>query len=265
MSPVPRLYRLCPKCRACPPLDVKPLSNSAPLLGWTDHVHHQAGRDAQRRRCVTYPSLGAALRRDPPERTPGGYRLYSDDEIARLRAMRELIERGWSAAQAATAARGTAIDGGGREIPSPPSSPTPPDLVAAAARYDLAAVEDALDGLFGRGSFEAVIDDLVLTAVARSGRRGRTERSTWRPSTWPAVPCCDGCRRCSTWPASPAAVAGCLSVCHQGADTSSVRWPSRWRCDGWGPTSFTLARTCRPRRGSPPRPRARRRRRSSAS
>ena len=47
-----------------------------------------------------------------PERTPGGYRLYSDDEIARLRAMRELIERGWSAAQAATAAASAGIDRG---------------------------------------------------------------------------------------------------------------------------------------------------------
>src|SRR6188508_1370888 len=84
-----------------------------------------------------------------PERTPGGYRLYSDEEIARLRAMRELIERGWSAAQAATAAAGRQPTTARPEVPSPASSPAPPDLVAAAARYDLAMIEDALDGLFG--------------------------------------------------------------------------------------------------------------------
>jgi DNA-binding transcriptional MerR regulator/methylmalonyl-CoA mutase cobalamin-binding subunit len=105
-----------------------------------------------------------------PERTPGGYRLYSDEEIARLRAMRELIESGWSAAQAATAAATQQPTTTAREVPSPASSPGVPDLVAAAARYDLAAVEDALDGLFGRGSFEAVIDDFVLPAVARLGQ-----------------------------------------------------------------------------------------------
>jgi MerR family transcriptional regulator, light-induced transcriptional regulator len=105
-----------------------------------------------------------------PERTPGGYRLYSDEEIARLRAMRELIERGWSAAQAATAAAAQPSTATAREVSFPASSPAGPDLVAAAARYDLAAVEDALDGLFGRGSFEAVIDDLVLPAVARLGQ-----------------------------------------------------------------------------------------------
>jgi len=105
-----------------------------------------------------------------PERTPGGYRLYSDEEIARLRAMRELIERGWSAAQAATAAAAQPASTANREMLSPASSPEAPDLVAAAARYDLGAIEDALDGLFGRGSFEAVIDDLVLPAVARLGQ-----------------------------------------------------------------------------------------------
>ncbi|MEO8252593.1 MAG: B12-binding domain-containing protein, partial [Chloroflexota bacterium] len=35
--------------------------------------------------------------------------------------------------------------------------------------YDPAAVEGALDDLFGRGSFEAVIDDLVLPAAAMLG------------------------------------------------------------------------------------------------
>ena len=41
--------------------------------------------------------------------------------------------------------------------------------MAAAGRYDLAAIEEVLDDLFGRGSFEAVIDDLVLPAAAMLG------------------------------------------------------------------------------------------------
>ena len=101
-----------------------------------------------------------------PARTPSGYRLYDDDAISRLRAMRGLIERGRSARQAAaevvayeTAPRLLAID-------APAAGPT---LISAAARYDVAAVEGALDDFFGRGSFEAVIDDLVLPAAAMLG------------------------------------------------------------------------------------------------
>ena len=37
-----------------------------------------------------------------PTRTPGGYRLYDDDSIARLAAMHYLVERdGWRPSQAA--------------------------------------------------------------------------------------------------------------------------------------------------------------------
>ena len=104
-----------------------------------------------------------------PERTAGGYRLYDEAAIARLRAMRGLTEQGWSAAQAATAvieASPSAIRGVGTDS----SEANRVDaLVEAAARYDLAGIEDVLDDLFGRGSFEAVIDDLVLPSAAMLG------------------------------------------------------------------------------------------------
>lgn len=105
-----------------------------------------------------------------PERTAGGYRLYDDAAISRLRAMRGLIERGWSARQAATAVLEQS------PVQRPPSvgavSTGPPAgaLASAAGRYDLAATDAALDDLFGRGSFEAVIDDLVLPAAASLGQ-----------------------------------------------------------------------------------------------
>lgn len=101
-----------------------------------------------------------------PARTPSGYRLYDDDAIARLRAVRGLIERGWSARQAAAAVLEEAAAPRARVIDTPERRST---LIDAAARYDAAAVDGALDDLFGRGSFEAVIDDLVLPAAARLG------------------------------------------------------------------------------------------------
>lgn len=129
-------------------------------------------KQASLRSGVPVPLLRAWERRYgvvEPDRSAGGYRLYDDGAIARLRAMRGLIEEGWSAAQAARAV-----------IAAPPAAPaagdlaTPlpamvGDLVEAAKRYDLAAVEHGLDEMFGRGSFEAVIDDLVLPAAARLG------------------------------------------------------------------------------------------------
>lgn len=103
-----------------------------------------------------------------PARTASGYRLYDDDAIARLRAVRGLIERGWSARQAASAV----LEQGATPRPRPRAIGAPErrsTLIDAAARYDPAAVEGALDDLFGRGSFEAVIDDLVLPAAAMLG------------------------------------------------------------------------------------------------
>lgn len=104
-----------------------------------------------------------------PERSAGGYRLYDDDAIARLRAMRALIAQGWSAAQAA----GAVLDGQPSADAAPAGSldlaALGSGLVEAAGRYDVAAVDRILDELFGRGSFEAVIDDLVLPAVRLLG------------------------------------------------------------------------------------------------
>ena len=109
-----------------------------------------------------------------PERTASGYRLYDDAAIARLRAMRQLVEAGWTASQAAEAV-----------IIAPPSTDDPDSFplpvvvggvgadlgafVNAAAAYDAAGLESVLDALFGRGSYEAVIDDLVLPAMAAFG------------------------------------------------------------------------------------------------
>jgi methanogenic corrinoid protein MtbC1 len=103
-----------------------------------------------------------------PERSAGGYRLYDDDAIARLRAMRALIAQGWSAAQAAAEVRvappSAAASSGVSDL-----ADIGPGLVEAAGRYDVAAVDRLLDELFGRGSFEAVIDDVVLPAVRLFG------------------------------------------------------------------------------------------------
>src|SRR6185436_1880698 len=91
-----------------------------------------------------------------PERSAGGYRLYDDDAIARLRAMRALIAQGWSAAQAAAAVVDAPPSAGTASAGPSDLADISPGLVEAAGRYDVAAVDRLLDELFGRGSFEAV-------------------------------------------------------------------------------------------------------------
>ncbi|MES2209766.1 MAG: MerR family transcriptional regulator [Chloroflexota bacterium] len=111
-----------------------------------------------------------------PARTASGYRLYDDASIDRLRAMRQLVDAGHTASQAANA------------VLSAPISPANPPVsrlggpgamgadgaeievfLAAAASYDVIGIESSLDACFSRGSFESVIDDRVLPTVAALG------------------------------------------------------------------------------------------------
>ena len=109
-----------------------------------------------------------------PERTSSGYRLYDDATIDRLRAMRSLIDAGWSASQAARHIETNGVP------PSPaPSEPQrsaigpSEDLAAAfvdaAGALDEARVEAVLDELFAAGSYERVIDAQVMPALRALG------------------------------------------------------------------------------------------------
>jgi MerR family transcriptional regulator, light-induced transcriptional regulator len=144
-------------------------------------------KQASVRSGVPVPLLRAWERRYAvvaPVRTASGYRLYDDAAIARLAAMRRLVDDGWTASQAAEAVRG--FDDAALALQAQVPAPAPPGadastapargeaddrgaLVAAAADYDTASIERVLDGLFTRGSYEAVVDDLLLPAVAALG------------------------------------------------------------------------------------------------
>jgi len=117
-----------------------------------------------------------------PIRTPAGYRLYDDDAIARIRAMRRLIGSGWSPRLAAHAVVEQGPSAADAMVDAPeiaadvtaeangPSAELAERFVAAAATLDGTAVDAVLDDMFGRGSFERVIDELVLPAVVALGQ-----------------------------------------------------------------------------------------------
>jgi len=146
-------------------------------------------KEASARTGVGAPLIRAWERRYgvvEPTRTPSGYRLYDDATINVLLTMRALTESGWTASEAARAilAGEVAVD----EVAVAPVAvatavPRAPAPSAAAthragtiARFVSAAesaspveTEAALDAIFAAGSFEAVVDDLLLPAVAALG------------------------------------------------------------------------------------------------
>ncbi|MDQ2689932.1 MAG: MerR family transcriptional regulator, partial [Chloroflexota bacterium] len=111
-----------------------------------------------------------------PRRTPAGYRLYDDAAIARIRAMRSMVDDGWTPSAAASHLRELSDD----QLPAPPLAAGPaPDtapedlarrFVDAAARMDGAGVQAFLDEIGARGSFETVADRYLFPALRALGR-----------------------------------------------------------------------------------------------
>ncbi len=140
-------------------------------------------KQASIRSGVSIPLIRAWERRYgvvSPQRTASGYRLYDDDAISTLVRVRELTESGWTASEASRAvlAGEVAID------PMPPQllvtsgddATRPHQMVLidrfneAAVAMDIAAIGAALDEMFAQGSFESIVDDLLMPALVEIGR-----------------------------------------------------------------------------------------------
>jgi methanogenic corrinoid protein MtbC1 len=142
---------------------------------------------------LTIPTVRAWERRYgvvQPSRTPTGYRLYDDDAITRLIAMRYLVDGlGIRPRQAAEQmlAGGAALDEAlaasrawwGRGGPTPSVQPdeagagTTPNAVGAfvtAARgLDVASLEETLDEAFAAERFESAMENVVFPALRAIG------------------------------------------------------------------------------------------------
>lgn len=124
-----------------------------------------------------------------PARTTSGYRLYDDDAIARLVAMRYLVESlGIRPSQAAEqlASAGPALDdllATARDWAAPDAAPGLPPrgvapatagdavaaYLAAARTLDVATMEATLDEAFAAERFEAAMDHVVFPALRAIG------------------------------------------------------------------------------------------------
>ena len=100
-----------------------------------------------------------------PGRSPGGFRLYGEEDAERVARMRRALDQGLSAAQAAR----VALEG---------DQPSQGLIEASRARllnaiesYDEAAVQGALDDGLAAFGLEAFVGDLILPALTEVGRR----------------------------------------------------------------------------------------------
>jgi DNA-binding transcriptional MerR regulator/methylmalonyl-CoA mutase cobalamin-binding subunit len=131
---------------------------------------------------LTVPVLRAWERRYgivEPRRSPAGYRIYDEGAIARLTAMRRLVQAGWSPSAAAaaiksgTAPTDVADPSSGSDAVAPADRPTASDLgssfVDAAGNLDSDRLEVLLDDMFARGSFERVADEHLMPAAVALG------------------------------------------------------------------------------------------------
>jgi MerR family transcriptional regulator, light-induced transcriptional regulator len=140
-------------------------------------------KQASIRSGVSVPLIRAWERRYgvvSPQRTPSGYRLYDDDAIATLVRVRELTESGWTASEASRAVLAGEVE----LAPTPDLTSVPLSDDAAHARQaeligrfteaakamDIAATGAALDEIFAQGSFEAIVDDLLMPALVALGQ-----------------------------------------------------------------------------------------------
>jgi DNA-binding transcriptional MerR regulator len=101
-----------------------------------------------------------------PQRTDGGFRLYSHDDLRRVESMRAHLARGVSAAQAAVLAAAPE---------APAITPAPAD-VGAGLREALDALDDtgaqvAFDELLARYGVDSILRDVILPYLHDLGRR----------------------------------------------------------------------------------------------
>ncbi len=136
-------------------------------------------KEAALRTGLTEPLLRAWERRYgvvTPARTAGGYRVYDEAALRRLRSMRRLIEDGWSTSAAAAAiiagtepATGDAPGGPGGATAGEQPAMLVEHLVNAAEALDSQRIEAVLDEMFAAGSYERVVEDYVIPSLRALG------------------------------------------------------------------------------------------------
>jgi DNA-binding transcriptional MerR regulator len=106
-----------------------------------------------------------------PERSEGGFRLYSLADEERIRRMQRHLSEGMSAAQAASLALRVTERSGRTESPESPLLDLAAELSAALDRFDESAAQSAFDRLLDMYTADHVLRDVVLPYLKDLGDR----------------------------------------------------------------------------------------------
>jgi MerR family transcriptional regulator, light-induced transcriptional regulator len=101
-----------------------------------------------------------------PARTAGGFRLYSEDDIALVRTMRAHLDRGLSAAEAA---RVTLAEP--RESSTPIVADGAGELARALERFDEIGAQEVIDRLLATVTLEVVLQRVVIPYLHELGEK----------------------------------------------------------------------------------------------
>jgi MerR family transcriptional regulator, light-induced transcriptional regulator len=105
-----------------------------------------------------------------PTRSSGGLRLYSPEDLQRVRLMREHLGQGVAAAEAAALVTGAA-SGGAAAGPAIDSSAARRDLGAALESFDESRANALIDGLLAVATIDVFLRDVVLPYLHELGER----------------------------------------------------------------------------------------------
>jgi MerR family transcriptional regulator, light-induced transcriptional regulator len=107
-----------------------------------------------------------------PERTPGGFRLYTGADEARVRRMKALIDEGLSTSEAAGLAEGEEVAAAAGEWAGPGLlHDLGARLEVALDAYEEAEAHDAFDALLAAFATETVLREVVVPYLHRVGER----------------------------------------------------------------------------------------------
>lgn len=104
-----------------------------------------------------------------PERSSGGLRLYSPDDVERVRRMQQHLTSGVAAAEAAALAQQPAAEAPATPLPDAARG----ELGEALDRFDEPAAQAVFDRLLATSTVESVLSDVVLPYLRGLGERWR--------------------------------------------------------------------------------------------
>jgi MerR family transcriptional regulator, light-induced transcriptional regulator len=106
-----------------------------------------------------------------PQRSEGGLRLYSDDDLARVRTMQEHLARGLAAAEAAALA--AAVPSRQPESAAVDASAIRGELAAAIDAFDEPSAQAVLDSLLGATTLDHALSAVIVPYLHELGERWR--------------------------------------------------------------------------------------------